>query len=124
MITKAIQKINIEMQKNANDNYIEIIGHYIIDRCTDEITAARVADEKKSLKGAMDAIVGLASKKKQGNVAVLLPAQVFGAVDKYFGFATDEQAQEAAMMAACGATKTPVTPPVAQKVALNLADFL
>ena len=124
MIMKAIQKINTEMQKNPTDTYTEIIGHYIIDRCGDEITAARVADEKKSLKGAMEAIMQLATKKKQGNVAVLTPQDVFGAVDKYFGMITDEEAQEMAIAAACGATKTPVKPPVAKKVALNLSDFL
>lgn len=124
MIMKAIQKINTEMQKNPTDTYTEIIGHYIIDRCGDEITAARVADEKKSLKGAMEAVMQLATKKKQGNVAVLTPQDVFGAVDKYFGMITDEEAQEMAIAAACGATKTQVKPPVAKKVALNLSDFL
>ena len=43
-----------------------------------------------------------AKKAKRGNYAVLLPAQVFGAVDEYFGMQTDEEAQERAMMAACG----------------------
>ena len=124
MIEKAIQKINDEMQKNASDTYTEVIGHYIIDRCGDEITAAKVLDTGKSLKGAMDAIMQLATKAKKGNVAVLLPDAVFGAVDKYFGMATDEAAQETAIAAVCGATKTPVAPPVAKKVALSLNDFL
>ena len=124
MIMKAIQKINTEMQKNPTDTYTEIIGHYIIDRCGDEITAAYVADEKKSLKGAMDAVMQLATKKKNGNVAVLTPQDVFGAVDQYFGMATDEAAQEAAIMAASGAAKPRVEPPAAQKVVLNLSDFL
>lgn len=124
MINKAIQKINSEMQKNASDQYTEIVGHYIIDRCSDDITAARVADEKKSLKGAMEAIMQVAAKAKRGNAAVLLPNQVFGAVDQYFGLPTSEAAQEAAIAAVCGATRTPVTPPVAKKVALNLSDFL
>ena len=70
------------------------------------------------------AVMERAKKAKRGNYAVLLPAQVFGAVDEYFGMQTDEEAQERAMMAACGATHTPVTPPAAKKVALNLADFL
>ena len=124
MIMKAIQKINTEMQKNPTDTYTEIVGHYIIDRCGDEITAAKVADEKKSLKGAMDAVMQLATKKKQGNVAVLTPQDVFGAVDQYFDMATDEAAQEAAIMGAGGAPKPQVEPPAAKKVVLNLSDFL
>lgn len=124
MNTKAIEKINGEMQKNAADKYTEIIGQYIIDRCTNDLDAAKVANEQKSLGGAMKAVMGLASKKKHGNVAVLMPQEVFGEIDKYFGFATDENAQEQAIMAACGAVHMPIKPPAAKKVALNLADFL
>ena len=92
------EKINKSMQKEPNNKYMEIIGHYVLDRCTDENDAAKVMDEKKTLEGAMSAIVAAASKKKRGSVAVLLPAEVFGEVDKYFGFKTDEHAQTAAMM--------------------------
>lgn len=124
MIDKAIQKINSEMQKDPTDQYTEIIGHYIIDRCTDEITAARVAADEKSLKGAMQVVMQKAQAAKKGNVAVLLPATVFGAVDQYFGIPTDEAAQESAMMAACGGRRNSVQPSAAKKVALDLADFL
>ena len=65
MIDKAIQKINEEMQKNPTDPYTEIIGHYIIDRCADEFTAAKVAAEGKTLKGAMNAIMEAAKKAKR-----------------------------------------------------------
>ena len=41
MIDKAIEKINAEMQKDPSDRYMEIVGHYIIDRC-DEALAARI----------------------------------------------------------------------------------
>ena len=124
MIEKAIEKINTEMQKNPGDVYTEIVGHYIIDRCTDEVTAARVAAEGKSLLGAMEAVVDNAKKKQKGNTAILLPADVFGAVDGYFGLQADEAAQEGAMAAACGAAQTPVKPPVAKKVALAFEDFV
>ena len=124
MIDKAIEKINTEMQKNPNDAYIEIIGHYVIDRCSDEITARKVMADDKSLDGAMKAVVKRAEKARNGNTAVLLPKDVFGAVDKYFGIVTDERAQGAAVAAAFGGSGTPVTPPAPKKVALNLADFL
>lgn len=36
MIDKAIEKINAAMQKDPDNRYMEIVGHYIIDRCVDE----------------------------------------------------------------------------------------
>lgn len=55
MRDEAIAKINAEMQKNPNDLYTEIIGQYIIDRCSDEAVAAKAAAPRKSLAGAMQA---------------------------------------------------------------------
>lgn len=125
MIDKAIQKINEEMQKNPTDPYTEIIGHYIIDRCADEFTAAKVAAEGKTLEGAMNAIMEAAKKAKKGNVAVLLPAVVFGEVDKYFGIAADPAAQMAAVAPGGGAPAQPAAPaPAAKKISLDLSSFL
>ena len=124
MNMQAVEKINTEMQKNPTDKYTEIVGQYIIDRCANDEDGALVAKDGKTLAGAMEAVMEKAKSAKRGNYAVLLPAEVFGAVDKYFGMQTNGAAQEQAMMAACGAMHTPVTPPAAKKVALNLADFL
>ncbi len=55
MIDQAIAKINAEMQKEPSDRYLEIIGHYLIDRC-DEALAAKI-EGGKTLKGAMEAVV-------------------------------------------------------------------
>ena len=124
MRDKAIAKINAEMQKNPNDLYTEIIGQYIIDRCSDEAVAAKAADPGKSLTGAMSAVRGAARKSAKNGVAVLTPAAVFGEVDKYLGIPEDRAAQTAAMMAAGG--QGPAVPEVkpAGKVSLDLADFL
>lgn len=89
MIEKAIEKINAEMQKDPSNHYVEIIGHYIIDRC-DEALAAKIA-EGKTLKGAMTAVEQRARNVKTGNVAVLTPGEVFDEVDKYFGLTTDTE---------------------------------
>ena len=124
MIDKAIEKINTEMQKNPSDAYTEIIGHYIIDRCSDEITAQKIMADGKSLDGAMKAVMSKAEKARKDNTAVLLPKDVFGAVDAYFGFVSDEQAQESAMAAASGGPRPAVAPPATKKVVLDLADFL
>lgn len=115
---KSIKKINDEMQKKPDDLYTEIIGHYVIDRCQNEADAELVAVEGKTLEGAMKAVHDAASKKKQGNVAVMADSEVFGIVDKYFGFKTDLKAQAQAV------NGTGAAPVEAPKAALDLKDFL
>ncbi len=121
----AIEKINAEMQKNADDLYTEIIGTYIIDRCNNDIVNAKVAAKDKSLKGAMDAVMKVAQKRRNGNCAVLAPAEVFGAVDTYFGIGADTQAQEKAMMLVLG-YGAPAPTPVkkTEQVSFILEDFI
>ena len=91
MIDKAIAKINAEMQKDPSDHYLEILGHYLIDRCN-EALAAKIKGGK-TLKRAMELVLKKARNAKKGDVATLTPGQVFGEVDKYFGLPTDEAAQ-------------------------------
>lgn len=128
MRDRAIQKINTEMQKKPDDLYTEIIGHYVIDRCVDDITAAKVLKTDKTLEGAMKAVLAAARKAQNGNVAVLPPAQVFGEVDRYFDLATDLKAQQKAM-ATAGAGPAPQEAQEAQqtaakKLGLDLAAFM
>ena len=127
MKDKAIEKINAEMQKKPNDPYTEIVGHYIIDRCLDAACAEKVMADGKSLKGAMDAIMAKAKKAKNGNVAVLTPGAVFGAIDEHFGFETDEAAQMAAISSASPATVEPPKPKTPERASgsiISLEDFL
>lgn len=127
MKDQAIAKINAEMRKNANDPYTEIIGHYVIDRCLDEACAKKVMDSKKDLRGAMGKVMERAEQAKKGNVAVLMPADVFGAVDQYFGFTTDAAAQMSAMATAAGTTveqPKPKQEECSSGTILNLEDFL
>lgn len=120
----AVEKINTEMQKRPDDPYTEIIGHYIIDRCgLDADCERKAAAEKKTLAGAMDAVMAAAKKKAVNGCAVLTPDAVFGEVDRYFGFPTDELAQLRAMRSA-GGTPTPAVPAASAAVSLDLADFL
>ncbi len=120
---EAIKKINAEMQKRADDPYVEIIGHYVIDRCEEEACAALVLADGKTLGGAMQAVTATAQKVKKGNVAVLTQDRVFGEVDKYFGLTTDTRAQQRAMMTAPGGGAA--TEQVEdKKPILDLTDFL
>lgn len=128
MNIEAIQKINMEMQKKPDDLYTEIIGHYVIDRCTDDITAAKILKADKTLAGAMNAVLDTAKRAKNGNVAVLTPDKVFGAVDHYFNLATDLKAQQKAM-ATVGAApanhqEEPEPPATSKKLGLDLAAFM
>lgn len=92
MIEKAIEKINAEMQKDPSDRYMEIIGHYIIDRC-DEALAVKIA-EGKTLKDSMTAVERKAKSVRNGrSVVPMTPDELFGEVDKYFGLSSDAAAQ-------------------------------
>ena len=124
MIDRAIEKINSEMQKNSSNTYVEIVGHYLIDRCSDDIAAARVMVEGKTLNGAMQAVESIAKKQAVNNVAVLTPDIVFDAVDTYFGIIRDDDVRDRTIMAACSSSHMPVSPPAAKRVALDLTDFL
>lgn len=117
----AIGKINQEMQKNPDDLYTEIIGHYVIDRCIDRVCEQLAAAEDKTLAGAMKAVEEAAKKKKSGNVAVLASREVFKAVDTYFGFSFDAAAQRQAMNTA---SDTGYIAPRKETKVLRLEDFL
>ena len=126
MKIEAIQKINVEMQKNPTDPYTEIIGHYVIDRCGDDTIADLVLKAGKTLEGAMKAVVDVAKKAAQGkNVAVLTPDKVFGEVDRYFSMPTDLKAQQKALMGA-GAPAQAIHDErePAKKLGLDVASFM
>ena len=93
---KAIEKINAEMQTDPTNEYMEIIGHYIIDRCTNEATAEKILAEDKSLGGVLEEIKEKAREKAINGCAVIRDEDVFGMVDEYFGFgaAEDEQTEK------------------------------
>ena len=123
----AVEKINAEMQKRPDDPYTEIIGHYIIDRCgLDADCERKAAAEKKTLEGAMDAVMAEAKKKAVNGCAVLTPDAVFGEVDRYFGFPADELAQLRAMRGTgrVPAPAVPEAPAAPAAVSLDLTDFL
>lgn len=117
----AIEKINTEMQKSPDDAYMEVIGQYIIDRCADPACRQKVEPAEKTLQGAMKAVMDVAETKKKGRVAVLVPSQVFGAVDTYFGFPQDLAAQREAIEGAFGGTAS--ARPKTDGNILKLEDF-
>lgn len=125
----AVERINSEMQKNHDDRYTEIVGQYVIDRCAAPEEEKKVTD-KMTLKGAMEAVHELAKKRKNSNhfffgpsVAVLTPGEVFGEVDRYFGFTTDEAAQWRAVGMTAPAVKAAPAGQGPARMALDLNDL-
>lgn len=100
----AIEKINTEMQKDPTNTYIEIIGHYIIDRCTSESVAGLVMDEGKSLNSAWEAVQSAAKKIQKGGCTVLKDSEVFDIIDEHFGFNGDNNARAESVRQVDGAT--------------------
>ncbi len=86
MKEKAIEKINAEMQKNPDNQYIEIIGQYIIDKCESDAAAEKVLAAGKTLSGCLDKIKAAAKKKAINGVGVVTEDEAFAEVNKYFGF--------------------------------------
>lgn len=134
-IENAITKINDEMQKDPTNTYLEIIGHYLIDRCVDETVAAAILTTGKTLNGAMAAVTNAAQKQAKGNKAVLKDRDILNIVDTYFKLPHSEAAQEACIDAVDGDCRltTSGTRPAAPHAApthastalsMNLEDFL
>lgn len=119
----AAEKINNEMQKAPGDKYLEIVGHYLIDRATMEPMAAeRIMAEGKTLSGAWKAVTDSAKKQAKHGCACLSHPEVFAIIDDYFGLVTNVRAQEMAMSGQIVAQ--PAEPSPASGVVVNLADFL
>lgn len=102
MKQEAIEKINLELQKWPNDGYLEIIAHYIIDRCAaDEGAAEAVFKADKSLTGCMGCIEAEARRTAQNNIGVVTSLALYDLIDGYFGFSRDEYAQQKHAEAVC-----------------------
>ena len=94
---KAIEKINAEMQKEPDNQYLEIVGHYVIDRCDTQQNADKVNNDKLTLEGAMKELTEIARKKAKKSCAVMKDNEIFDCVDEYFGFEKDINKRVAAI---------------------------
>lgn len=87
----AIAKINEEMQKDPNNRYLEILGQYIIDRCSEKAVASAV-NGGKTLEGACKAVEA-AARKKKGQCIVMSDGEIFDAADEYLGVSKNDKAR-------------------------------
>lgn len=131
MRQEAIQKINEALQKRPNDTYLEIVAHYIIDRCADGDGAAAAAlEDGKTLEGCMGAITKVAQQAARNNVGVVSSLELYDTIDAYFGFTRDEGARQKHAESVCTGGSCPPAPTAAARPAhraaalLNFDDFL
>ena len=116
-IEEAIKKINEEVQKNHKNTYLVMVGEHIIDCITTEIAAEQVLAEKKTLSGCLQDITAKAQKRKQGNVAVIDDATVYGWAREYFGLDKAEQKPQLEVV------KTQTIAEETKKSRLSMDDF-
>lgn len=95
-IEEAIKKINTEIQKTPNDEYIALIGEHIIDQITTEEAAGLILEKEKTLDGALKEIYKKAKAKASGNRAAIRSDIVFGWAREYFGLKETANPQPAA----------------------------
>ena len=98
-IEDAIKKINVEIQKEPNEEVLAKIGEYIIDQITTEEVAEKILAEDKSLKKIYDEIKEEAYKKalkeRDGRSCVGIGCDGEDTINrdlKYFGLTANPQA--------------------------------
>lgn len=114
----ALTKIRTEMDSNANNSYVQVVGRFLIQHLNNHPhDAEKVLTEGKTIATSLDEMRKAAEKKKVGSVAVLTDAEGFAVVLKYFGIEGT---------AATVPSNEPITPPVSHKSGFDvkLDDFL
>jgi hypothetical protein len=84
MIDQAILKLTEEMNSNKNP-YIQAVGDKLIQLCDNEYVAEKIMQEGKTIKGAMDDMLKEATKRREGNSAVIDPIEGYNIIMNYFG---------------------------------------
>lgn len=101
---KATEKVSREME--TDNPYIKVLGEYILtDVLTDDFAAEKVLDEKKPLKGCLEAIKAKARKDAADGMAMVRGDAVYGWLREYYGVSGSTEAS--APVPAAGAEKTP-----------------
>ncbi len=83
MITKAIDKITAEVNKNKGD-MAQVLGEYLIDNMN-EAWAEKIMASDKTLDGAIKSMTDKARAKQFGGTAVIKDDVAFGWLREYYG---------------------------------------
>lgn len=88
LMKKAIAKIDAESEKGGTNQ--KRIAQYIIDDLiTDDISAGKVADEKKSLVDCVKAVTGKAREHAENGCAMVEDETVYSWIREYYGIAEE-----------------------------------
>lgn len=86
MLNNAISKIQTEIDKNANNTYIQAVGGFLLRYLVENPESAeKILVPDKTIGKSLDEMRKEASKKKVGSCAVLTDQEGFAVVLKYFG---------------------------------------
>lgn len=83
---KAIEKLQKEMEANAQNPYVQLIGNYLIAHLESKPEhAENLMDESKTILKSLDAMQRYAGTKRVGNYAIVSDEEGFQVVLQYFG---------------------------------------
>lgn len=86
MITKAINKLKAEMDKENKDAYVKVIGDFMLQHLNKYPEAAEnILAEGKTIAKSIDEMAKVAKKKAVNGRAMLTDQEGFEIVLKYFG---------------------------------------
>jgi hypothetical protein len=86
MSAEAISKINIEIEKEKSNQYVKVIGEFLIGHlATDPSSAEKIMAKDKTIAGSLTAMQTEAKKKQHGGMAMLTDIEGFAIVLKYYG---------------------------------------
>ena len=86
MLDKAKEKITAEMEKNKDDQYIQVIGNMLLQQlAVNPKIADKIIAGEKTIAKSIDAMAQEAKKKQRNGRAMLTDAEGFGIVLKYYG---------------------------------------
>jgi hypothetical protein len=86
MLEQAIKKINDEMEKSKDDAYVQVIGKFLLQHLEERPNSAeKIMAADKTIAKSIDAMAAEAQKRAKGNRAMLIDAEGYAIVLKYFG---------------------------------------
>lgn len=87
---KAIEKLQIEMESNNNNAYIQAIGQFLIEQIEKNPSAAEpILADDKSIEKSLEAMKEEAQKKAVNGFAMFTPEEGFALVMNYFRISTE-----------------------------------
>lgn len=99
--TELLDKIRDEMAA-AKNGYIDMMGELMTEYL--RIHPDAEIDEKRTMKGAYDALRDIARKKQKGNCYAMPPQEVFGSMMDYFELPHADADYRSCMLAMLGQT--------------------